>query len=97
MDLEKIKAVQELKAQCKRYGVTQTAVAKDCDFNVDSFISAMQSGSISQERIDKAFRSLKKLVNKKGIEYTIRKQGLDPNVTKGELEDADNKVEAAKH
>lgn len=82
MDIEKIKAVQELKEQCKRYGVTQTAVAEECEFNVDSFLSAMQSGSISRERIDKAFKALKDLVYKKGIEYTVRKAGLDPNATK---------------
>ncbi|WP_441001268.1 hypothetical protein [Fodinibius sp. SL11] len=89
MDIEKIKAVKELKEQCKRYGVTQTAVAKECDFNVDSFLSAMQSGSISQKRINKAFKALKKLVTKKGIKYTVRKQGLDPNATKENLAKAE--------
>lgn len=88
MDIEKIKAVQELKEQCKRYGVTQTAVAEESGFNVDSFLSAMQSGSISQKRVNKAFKSLKKLVTKKGIEYTVRNAGLDPNATKKELEQA---------
>lgn len=85
MDLEKIKAVQEFREQCDRYGVTHTDVAKECGFNVRSFISAIQSGSISRKRINKAFKSLRKLVLDKGIEYTVRKAGLDPNATKKEI------------
>lgn len=85
MDIEKIKSLNEFKGQCKRYGVTYTDVAKDCDYNVSSFLSAVQSGSISRKRINKAYKSLRKLVTRKGIEYTVRKQGLDPNATKKKL------------
>lgn len=85
MDLHKIKQVKELKEQCKRYGVKYTDVARECDFNVNSFESAMQSGSISRARVNKAFEALRELVYKKGIEYTVRKAGLDPNATKENL------------
>lgn len=90
MDLHKIKQINELKEQCKRYGVTYADVARDCGFNEDSFQTAMQNGAISQKRVNKAFKSLKDLVYKKGIEYTVRKAGLDPNATKKELS-ANNK------
>ena len=69
MDLEKIKDVKRLKDQCKRYGVHYTDIARECGFNIPSFLAAMQNGSMSRERLNKAYAALKRLVARKNIEY----------------------------